>query len=169
MPEVSGEDERDQTLMARSSGAEVVEATVEKIQKSGIFPNDKKFLRRTAYVESKDGTDSNTYRQGYHGGIWQVDKTGFEATQDTASHPALVNKFAKVKAEFGIDWSSVKWTDLEKPLYSGLAARLYLSNIPEPIPSGLDQQARYWKKHYNTEAGKGTEKGFIDQVNELEG
>ena len=155
--------------MARSSGAEVVEATVEKIQKSGIFPNDKKFLRRTAYVESKDGTDSNTYRQGYHGGIWQVDKRGFKATQDTASHPALVNKLAKVKAEFGIEWSSVKWTDLEKPFYSGLAARLYLSNIPDPIPSGLDEQARYWKKHYNTDAGKGTEKQFIDKVNELEG
>ena len=153
----------------QSSGAEVVEATVEKIQESGIFTNDNKFLRRIAYVESKDGTDSNTYREGYHGGIWQVDKIAFEDTQDTKSHSRLSKKFAKIKSKFGIEWSCVKWKDVEKPLYSGLAARLFLSNIPEPIPIEIDEQARYWKEHYNTEEGKGTVKRFIDEVNELEG
>ena len=166
VPEASGQD---QTLVARSSGAEVVETTVRKIQKSGVFPNDHRFLRRIAYVESKDGEASGTYRAGYHGGIWQVDKVGFEDTQDTNSHPGLVYKFAKIKEKFGIEWSSVKWTDLEKPLYSGLAARLFLSNITETIPSELEEQACYWKEHYNTENGKGTPQRFIDDVKELEG
>ena len=168
VPEASGQDEQNQTLIAKGSGTDVVEATAEKIHMSGIFPDDRGFLRRIAYVESKDGTDPNTYRDGYYGGIWQVDEIGFEDTQDTMSHPGLVNKFAKIKAEFGIDWSSVQWKGLEKPFYSGLAARLFLSNIPEAIPCELDEQARYWKKYYNTEAGKGTVQRFIDEVNELE-
>ena len=56
-----------------ASGAGVVAAVVQKIQASNIFPDDKKFLCRVAWVESKYGTDPNTYRRGYHGGIWQVD------------------------------------------------------------------------------------------------
>lgn len=39
---------------------------------SCLFNNDRLFLRRLAYVESRDGTDPKTYRQGYDGGIWQV-------------------------------------------------------------------------------------------------
>ena len=35
----------------------------------------------------------------------------------------------------------MKWNDLRKPLYSGLAARLFLLKIPAPIPSTLKDQA----------------------------
>ena len=167
--ETSCQDKQDGTLLAKNFGAEVVKATVEKIQESGIFADDNHFLRRVAYVESKDGTDSRTYRDGYHGGIWQVDEIAFKDTQATASHPLLVNKIAEIKKKFGIEWCSVEWTDLEKPLYSGLAARLFLSNNPEPIPSEMDEQARYWKEHYNTKEGKGTEQRFKDAVDELHG
>lgn len=45
---------------------------VEDCMKELGFPDDKGFLRRIAWVESKYGTDKNTYRSGYHGGIWQV-------------------------------------------------------------------------------------------------
>ncbi|KAL5503271.1 hypothetical protein EMCRGX_G010194 [Ephydatia muelleri] len=38
-------------------------------------------LRRVAYVESKDGTESFTYRSGYDGGIWQIDQTAFLARE----------------------------------------------------------------------------------------
>jgi len=38
----------------------------------GIFPSDYKFLCRVAWVESKYGQASGTYRPGYYGGIWQV-------------------------------------------------------------------------------------------------
>ena len=36
------------------------------------FSEDKLFLRRLAYVESSDGSNPDTFRSGYHGGIWQV-------------------------------------------------------------------------------------------------
>ena len=53
--------------------------------------------------------------------------------------------------------------DLTKPLYSGIAARLYLGNVAKPIPLTLQGQATYWKLHYNR-GGNGTEQDFIDRV-----
>lgn len=62
----------DLTLQAGTTGAAVVEAVTDRLEASCVFPEDKMFLRRIAYVETFDGVDSDTYREGYHGGIWQV-------------------------------------------------------------------------------------------------
>jgi len=161
---------QDSTRVSENSGSAVVQATVALIQNSGIFPYDHQLLRRIAWVESKDGTDSRTYRQGYHGGIWQVDFIGFRDTKDTSAHPGLVTKFRAIQQKFGIDWPSVQWEDLRKPLYSGLASRLFLSNIVESIPfaSDIAGQASYWKRYYNTNLGAGTQETFIEDVMALE-
>ena len=68
----------DDTVTAGASGSDVVHAVVGRIEDgriegSKIFPNDNQFLRRIAYVESKDGADQGTYRSGYNEGIWQVE------------------------------------------------------------------------------------------------
>ena len=159
----------DETLTAGVSGSAVVHAVVRRIEDSNIFPSDNQFLRRIAYVESKDGTDSGTYRSGYHGGIWQVDEVGFRDTQDTTSHPGLNVKFDKIQRKFGINWREVKWEDLRKPLYSGLAARLFLSNVLEgiPIASDIRAQGQYWKEHYNTDDGEGTVDKFVEDIEAL--
>ena len=161
---------QDSTRVPESSGSAVVQATVALIQNSGIFPDDHQLLRRIAWVESKDGTDSGTYRQGYHGGIWQVDVIGFRDTQNTTAHPGFDAKFREIQQEFGIDWPSVQWEDLRKPLYSGLATRLFLSNVVESIPFASDVagQASYWKTYYNTNLGAGTPETFIEDVMALE-
>lgn len=62
----------DQTKQPGAVGPEVVEAVVNLIRESCLFADDKRYLRRLAYVESQDGTAPNTYRFGYDGGIWQV-------------------------------------------------------------------------------------------------
>jgi hypothetical protein len=62
----------DETLEEKTKGFDVVEAVVRKITRSGIFPSDTRFTRRVAFVETFDGEDSKTYRDGYFGGIWQV-------------------------------------------------------------------------------------------------
>lgn len=62
----------DQTRVPGASGADIVEAVISLIHESCIFPNDRLYLRRLAYVESNDGTDTSTYRPGYDGGIWQA-------------------------------------------------------------------------------------------------
>ncbi|XP_064382743.1 collagen alpha-5(VI) chain-like isoform X2 [Halichondria panicea] len=155
----------DRTLQNGASGSDVVRAVTNKVQ--AVFGDDQQFLRRIAFVESKDGTDSSTYRSGYNGGIWQVDDIAFRATQDTSSHPRLILQHEKIKAEFEIDWQSVQWSDLRAPLYSGLAARLFLLTIPEAIPCNVAEQAAYWKKYYNTASGAGTKQKFIDDINSL--
>ena len=160
----------DQTIVPETNGSAVVQSVVRNIRQSGIFPNDHSFLRRLAFVESLDGKHSDTYRAGYDGGIWQVDLIGFESTQDVSSHPALVKKHQKIKKVFNIDWPNVQRMDLRKPLYSGLAARLFLSNIVQEIPPASDimGQAQYWKTYYNTDLGNGTVQDFIEKVKKLE-
>ncbi len=124
----------DRTLQREASGADVVRAVVRKIE--GVFGRDNQFLsmRRVAFVESEDGADIDTFRSGYNGGIWQVDETAFDSTQDTNSHPMRGDRYQQIMAELGIDWLRVRWRDLRIPLDSGLAVRLFLFNIPAPIP-----------------------------------
>ena len=154
----------DQTIVAETFGEAVVEAVVSRIRQSAIFPDDHTFLRRIAYVESRDGNDQRTYRNGYNGGIWQVDEIRF---QNTKSIAALENERSEIQFVFDINWSTVTWADLRRPLYSGLAARLLLSNISQAIPlaSEIALQASYWKQHYNQ---NGTVQQFIDDVVMLE-
>ena len=40
-------------------------------------------------------------------------------------------------------------------------AREHYRRIPSPIPFTIEGQAAYWKKYYNTEAGKGTEEEYL--------
>ncbi|CAH1791747.1 unnamed protein product [Owenia fusiformis] len=150
----------------KESGTEVVDAALEKLKK--YSETGQKFLRNIACVESKYGTDKNTYRKNYHGGIWQVDEVGFKDTQDTKSHPKLKERFKKIKELYGIDWEKVEWKDLRKPFYSALAARLLLQNKADALPPEDDirKQGEYWKKHYNTEDGAGTVDDFVKRVEE---
>lgn len=46
-------------------------------------------------------------------------------------------------------------------------ARLYFYRIPSRLPKELRGWAAYWKRHYNTPLGKGTEQKFIDAYNRL--
>ena len=159
----------DDTLREGTCGTAVVRAVIGRIEDTNIFPNDNQLLRRIAYVESKDGTDSTTYRNGYHGGIWQVDEIFFQTTQDTASNPGLVVSLDEIQRIFGIDWRTLRWQDLRRPLYSGLAARLFLSNVPAAIPfaNNLQAQGDYWNTHYNRNAEAGAVQRFVQEVQSL--
>ena len=158
---------QDLTRTPGSSGTPVVLATVGLIRESGVFQDDRQLLRRIAWVESRDGTDSQTYRQGYHGGIWQVDLIAFQDTKNITF--GLNSTFREIQRHFGIDWQSVQWEDLRKPLYSALVARLILSNVTLtesiPLASDVAAQASYWRRHYNA---VGTEPRFIADVMALE-
>ena len=151
-----------------ASGSKIVKDTVSKVEST--LGGTNMLLERTAFVESKNGEDLNTYRDGYHGGIWQVDRIGFEDTQNVASHRKLKEHFKKLYTDFGIDWSTVKYEDLRKPLYSAIAARLKYLNVPSPIPPSwqLTRQAEYWKKNYNTRSGKGSVSKFKTDIFQID-
>ena len=77
------------------------------------------------------------------GGIWNVNKKAFEGTKDTKNNSDIKEKHYEIKKLFGVDWSQVQWSEMKKPLYSGLAAWLVLFNIPDAIPVELEGQAKY--------------------------
>lgn len=55
--------------------------------------------------------------------------------------------------------------------YSASMSRLAYALASEPLPSSKDpvSQANYWKKWYNTSAGKGTPEAFLQTYRELIG
>lgn len=134
----------DQTRQPEARGPQVVEAVVSYISESCIFPSDKLYLRRLAYVESQDGMNASTYRPGYYGGIWQVDRDKFMLTQTSS---ALNTYRDEIRQKLYIDWSRVSWSDLTKPLYSGLAAALYTYLVAgqNGVPRGVEYQSTFWK------------------------
>jgi len=144
-----------------SSGAKIVTDSVAKVE--AVLGGTNGMLRDIAKIESRDGTDKDTFT-GSSNGIWQVDDIGLKATQDTESHPNLQRQHALIKEQFGIDWSQVTTADLNQPIVAAIAARLHLLNIPEAIPADKAGQAEYWKKYYNTAAGKGTVKKYLKRV-----
>lgn len=149
-----------EALEPRTSGEDVVRNVNENIRNTNIFPDDHGFMDNLACTESNFGTHPDTYRDGYHGGVFQVDEIGYLDTKDIVSHPGLKRKHDMIMNELGIDWMSTTWEDLEKPLYSGVGARLYISNNPEPIPTTKDEQGIYWKENYNTGSGAGDPNNF---------
>ena len=146
------------------SGHWIVEVCIEKLKSPEFnMPDDNQFMKRVAYVMSEFGKNMKT-----NGGIWQVTPTAYEDTMDTRAHKLLPQKYQQIWKAFNIDWKKVEYKDLDKPFYSALAARLYLSNYREYIPPAhqLQDQAEYWKFKYM--AGSGDIQSFIDKVHELE-
>ena len=69
----TGAQSYDGTTVPGLSGTSIVDTVCSLLETNcDIFPDDKMFMRRLAYVESGDGTHPKTFRSGYYGGIWQV-------------------------------------------------------------------------------------------------
>ena len=153
----------DSLLEEGGAGATVALLSVVHIRSTGIFDNDNDLLPRIAYAETRDGTANDTYREGYHGGIWAVEESAFLNTQDNATHSSLTEVFEDIQQEFGIDWSSTTWRDLRKPFYSAIAARLvlFVTTMPIPISSDVQGQANFWAQYYNP---GGSTESFISAI-----
>ena len=145
-----------------ANGTVVVLLSIAHIEQSAIFSDDNGLLRRIAYVETRDGTRSNSTN------IWAVSEVLLESTKNTTNRPLLAIKHGQLSLEFGFSWVDVVWEELFKPLYSAVAARLLLSLAPEMIPdsNNIPGQAQFWKQYYNSN-GSLTE--FIRAAEELEG
>ena len=55
----------------------------------------------------------------------------------------------------GINWPAVTWSDLRKPLYSGIAAALYslLTLGSQSMPGSITAQANLWVQMYGGQNG----------------
>ena len=125
---------------------------VSQIKIAYIFDNNyiHDYIRRIAWVESRDGLDNTTYNGDYHGGLWKVDRQFFLMTQNI-SYKGMKGKHELIMKQFSIDWSSLQWKNLRIPLWSGLAAYLYMFTIDKKLPSSYNvlDQADHWSENYN--------------------
>lgn len=55
---------------------------------------------------------------------------------------------AAIFAKFHIPWMTVSFRDLDKPLYSGLAASILISSVNKELPRDIDNQAEFWRRYY---------------------
>ena len=158
----------DLTQKPEMTGKRVVDTVVDRIKHSEIFKNDFGYIKRIAWVETKFGQDpAQTFRPGYHGGMWQMDEDLFNKTKDTDTYPPLADTHQKLALKLDVDWLKVQWQDLRKPLHGALAINIYMNACTEePIPTSVKDQAKHWKKNYNRkDAG---EEIFIDRVVDIE-
>ena len=164
----------DLTVVENAVGADVVLASIAKIEITGIFPSDKRILRRIAYVETADGVTPPP--EPAYGGIWNVKSENFAMTQeDMRLSFVLMEINIAFQAELLLSgvgqWEDLEWEDLNRPLWSALAARLwiYLQQeehlVPIPTSSDIIEQASFWNTYYNTD---GDPDKFIDDVEQLE-
>ena len=151
-----------------ANGSLAVLQAVARIQQSGVFGSDNDLLRRIAYVETRDGTLEDTFRDGYYGGIWAVDEDKFLTTQMTNLNSRLPIKLQQIQEYLDIDWVEVSWMDFQKPIFSALAARLVLFLADRAIPptSDLQAQADFWVEYYNQ---MGAVSEFVSLSSGLEG
>ncbi len=156
----------DLRLTEGATGAAVVHAVVDTIQESGIFSDDNKLLRRIAYVATQDGEAKSVNSRGRFG-MWQLQADAFV---ETWTNMNIQSQRDAILETFGIDWLLVVPKDLSIPLYGGLAARLFLATISEPIPAqeNIEGQASYWKSYYGTARQDGTPTEFTVEVFRLE-
>ena len=166
----SGSADTDPTIILqdRANGSAAVLLAVAAIQQSGVFGNDNDILRRIAYVETRDGTTADTFRSGYNGGIWAVDESTFANTKNIDGFARLPAKLQQIEETLSINWFNVQWSDLRRPLYSALAARLVIFQATRPVPPASDilGQAEFWVEHYNS---AGNTANFVTTSTGLEG
>jgi hypothetical protein len=119
-----------------------------------------KLLMETAGAETNRGlTKDTSINAGM--GITQIDRLPFKDIKDRCRE---VDKKA-LKIYLDIDIDLVEWEHLRyNPLLCMIFTRLKYKKIPDLIPDNAEDRADYWKIHYNTVAGKGTIKHYLDAM-----
>ena len=123
-------------------------------------------MKRVVNQESLMGKAPGTYEPGGDAGVAQVNRVAFNQVMKKLNNRS--NRLSKVIKPFedatGINLTEVQFEDLnDNDLLSIAFGRLYLrQRTSAPIPKSLEKQAPYYKKYYNTSAGAGTVKKFID-------
>jgi len=175
-PRVAALKEQQASLLAKRESRSELKGIDAIEYVSSLFkdkPHETQFLKRLAEVESKMGTDSNTYNivkdeEGRIGsyGLMQIDRIAFDEIQrrltGTSGAPKKIQKWIRpVQAALGVDLREVNYEDLNNDTLNVIFSRLYLKTITsKPIPESRKEQGKYWKKFYNTPEGKGSASDF---------
>ena len=160
----------DLTIVPGANGASVVQAVLSKLDSSGIFQQSGNadltnvFLRNMAFAETRDGVDLVSGRgTSMEGGIWNMTATQLKQTQQ---QPSKV--YDDIETLLGQDWRSVESRDLDRPLFSGMAARLYLTYVTDAgvhIPP-IGNQGDFWNENFK--GGNGDIQKWIEAITSLQ-
>ena len=157
-----------------TSGSEVVNKVLEIIECSGVFEDDHSFMRRLAYVETKDGTEG----QGTTG-IWNVTVQHLKAMpyRVVLGNTELTKVTGQICIELGVNILKTvrnnKLQDLSNPLVSGVFTRFYLyyvtvvNDTQIPLAENISEQATFWGAHFRMSADEATIHHFTSRVNEF--
>ena len=159
-----------------TSGSEVVNQVLDTIECSGVFEDDHSFMRRLAYVETKDGTEG----QGTTG-IWNVTVQHLKAINYSmvVRNTELYKVYGQICNELGVNimWAirNSERQDLRNPLVSGVVARFYLHYVTVindtqiPPAEDINGQATFWKSYFKKNAETATTVHFTEHVDKLQG
>lgn len=107
-----------------------------------------------------------TFRDGYEKegrGAYQFDSVRFGDVREYIMRKPELSE--KINVEFGVDFNMTGFSLIldYSFLVSTIACRVGYMMIPEPLPrhDDLTAQAKYWKKYWNSAAGKGTPEHYI--------
>lgn len=117
------------------------------------------FIYRIAKAETGAGTIKDTTINSAGNGLYQFDKLPF---YDNVSRYTQrdIDKCIKY---LSIDPTKTTWEELQTNILKGtIACRLHFKPYREEIPKDIVGQAKYWKRYYNTLAGKGSVKHFLE-------
>jgi hypothetical protein len=124
-----------------------------------------RLLFETAAAETGCGTIPDRTRHGAGRGLFQCDEVAFNdvVRRVRDRHVEAVGR------EFDFNVRELRHRDLNvSPLAACVVARLFYMLRPEAIPLSLKGRAEYWKKFYNTVAGKGSAADYIFRVGACE-
>lgn len=116
-------------------------------------------LLETACAETALGTYPDPTPNGAGHGLCQFDSVGFEDVKQRIrpKHKTLV----AIELGYNIDQCVI--TDLDTdPLLSFIFCRVKYMLDPLPIPTDIKERAYYWKRLYNTTAGKGSIEHYLE-------
>ena len=158
-------------------GSDVVGAVITRLKTCDIFREDHQFLRRLAFVETRDGADENTFTRQESGGIWGLHEDKLDVLHNDINNETVWTVVSEciamvVTVNKGREPEVPRVDFLNKPLLSGLAAGLYLYYLKFngaasiPLAGNIEGQARFWKTYYHS--GNLREEDFIQRVYILE-
>ena len=118
-------------------------------------------ILETACAETMLGQFNDPTPKYAGNGLCQHDKIPF---YDIAKRTSEKNR-KLILDNFGFDIRKTKWIELcYSPLLAFIFCRLHYKLIREEIPDTRTGRAGYWKKYYNTKAGRGTPEHYLKQI-----
>merc|ERR1711990_834127 len=129
----------DLTLIPGKIGGDVSRAVHDKLV-AKLNTNDRGFIINYAFVETEFG--KNTFdRYDFQQSIWALSREQFEQTKEHY----MKGYVAEVNMAFNIEWESIRYEEMNVPLYSGLAFQIYLVSINAyPIGWGVEAQGELY-------------------------